>query len=75
MNRIIKNPVTEACVIRIGDRYFCRFGKQKRVGTAWSLAGATLFLCDDRIDSVMDALIAKGKKPVIEMVELVKKLK
>lgn len=70
MNRRIKNPVTEACVIRIGDRYFCRFGKQKRLATAWSLAGAKLFLGDDRIDAVMDALIAKGKKPVIEVIKL-----
>lgn len=68
--RIIKNPVTEACVIRIGDRYFCQFGKQKRVITAWALAGAKLFLDDDCIDSVMSVLIVKGKKPVVEIIKV-----
>lgn len=29
-----------------GRRFFCGFGKSQRVQTAWSLAGAKLFLID-----------------------------
>ncbi|MGF1726376.1 hypothetical protein [Photobacterium nomapromontoriensis] len=53
----------QAKVIKIGHRYFCRFGKSGQVLTAWSLAGSQIF-CDSRVaESVMDALKAKGKKP------------
>lgn len=46
--------------IKIGNRWFFRFGKGKRLQTAWSLAGAKLFLPDGRIREVTDALSDKG---------------
>ncbi|EKO3426333.1 hypothetical protein NTK89_002332 [Vibrio fluvialis] len=36
-----------------GRRYFCGFGKAQRVQTAWSLAGAKLFLVDMTVMSHM----------------------
>lgn len=32
-----------AYVIKIGNRFFCKFGKGNRVMTAWCLAGSKLF--------------------------------
>lgn len=51
-------------VIKIGDRYFARFGKIKQVQTAWSLAGAKMLpgWCSETYD-LLDLLRAKGKKP------------
>lgn len=47
-----------------GERYFVRFGKGGRVQTAWSLAGAKLFLACTRedLDLVTSKLEAKNKK-------------
>lgn len=49
--------VTQANAIRIktssGLRYFSGFGKAKRIQTAWSLAGAKLFLVDMPVMSHM----------------------
>jgi len=46
-----------------GERYFVRFGKGGRVQTAWSLAGAKLFLActTDNLDLVVSKLEAKSK--------------
>jgi len=51
----------KAQAIMIGDRYFCKFGKGGRVMTAWSLAGADLFLHQDRIEAVTTKLDSKKK--------------
>lgn len=60
----------KAEVIQIGNRYFCGFGKKRQVMTAWSLAGAELFLPDGRINETFEKLKSKGKKPVVRAVFL-----
>lgn len=62
--------VTEAIAIKIGNRYFCGFGKIGQVQTAWSLAGAKLFMPTgkERIQIVTDKLNAKKK--AFEMVNI-----
>ena len=37
------SSVTQAWGIKVGDRWLVRIGRRRRVLTAWSLAGATLF--------------------------------
>ncbi|WP_281222791.1 hypothetical protein [Photobacterium sanguinicancri] len=60
----------QAKVIKIGHRFFCRFGKHGQVLTAWSLAGAEIY-ADSRVaESVIEALKAKGKKPQLLTVTL-----
>lgn len=45
------NEIINAIVIKVGDRYFHNY-KNKRITTAWCLAGAKLFRPSD-----MDAII------------------
>lgn len=46
-----------------GFRYFSGWGKNKSVQTAWSIAGAKLFLAfDDNLDPVTEHLKTKKKK-------------
>lgn len=56
-----------------GDRYFCRIGKGWRIQTAWSLAGASIFLSGtDELRKVAHTLKAKSKKfEVVEVAEFV----
>ncbi|NAW64533.1 hypothetical protein [Photobacterium halotolerans] len=61
--RALRVNSNEVLVIRIGNRFFCGFGKAGRVLTAWSLAGAKLFVHPIDTESVMVTLIDKGKKP------------
>jgi hypothetical protein len=42
-----KDNYTQAYALKIGDRWFNRFISAGRVQTAWSLAGAALFMLDD----------------------------
>jgi hypothetical protein len=52
-----------------GERYFCRIGKGWRVQTAWSLAGASLFLVGTgELKKVAHTLKAKSKQ--FEVVEI-----
>ena len=56
-----------AFVLKIGNRYFCRFGKNGQVQTAWSLAGAMFFMdavCSQYKD-VVRVLDCKGKNFVV----------
>lgn len=64
----INAPITQACVIIIDGRYFSKFGKKGQVQTAWSLAGAELFL--NSLEPVLKKLDEKGKKYRVELVEL-----
>ena len=59
----------QAIVIRVGDRFYHNHNS-KRISTAWSLAGAKLFLesAEDLISKAEEALIKKGYKPVRVMV-------
>ena len=63
-----------AVVITVGDRFFVKFGRGERLLTAWSLAGATLFLpntpADNRTDAIMLRLHNKGYRAVLQQVEL-----
>lgn len=62
------NSAFSAYVIRIRNRYFCGFDKAKRVNTAWSLAGAQMFLVnlrfpqDSKLIQAEEKLIAKNIK-------------
>jgi hypothetical protein len=68
------NPVkfSNAIVIMIEDRFFSGFGKNGRIQTAWSLAGAHLFgpWRIDEIEAIKRKLKAKGKQPLRFYVEL-----
>jgi len=57
-----------ALVICIGNRYFSHFGKHKSVQTAWSLAGAKLFLTDLAVGDVTLRLDWKKKKYEVKRV-------
>lgn len=52
-----------ATAIKIGARYFVRFGRRGRVLTAYWLAGATLWADDDdpRLEATLRKLQRKGK--------------
>lgn len=51
----------EVVVLKIGTRYFYRFGKNGRVLTAWSLAGAKLFqMCD--FEEIYHKIQSSGKQ-------------
>ncbi|QQV91398.1 hypothetical protein Leef1_33 [Polaribacter phage Leef_1] len=43
------NAIENAVVIKVGDRYFNSY-KNKRILTAWSLAGANLFKPSDTLE-------------------------
>ena len=62
-----KQVQKQAVAIKIGDRFFCGFWKKQRVHTAWSLAGASLYLSiyDDKVKEILAALEAKKKPEVI----------
>ena len=62
----------EAFVIKIGDRFYTSHNKNL-ISTAWSLAGATLFLegTFNKISDVEDHLKMKGHKPVRKIVRLI----
>lgn len=61
-------------VIRIGSRFFVKFGKGNRALTAWSLAGATTYggagAGRDRLHNHLARLEAKGIEPTIREVVL-----
>lgn len=46
-------------------RFFCGFGKNKSIRTAWSLAGADLFLNHARLGEVLRYLESKQKDFVV----------
>lgn len=50
-----------AYVVKIGDRYFSRFGKKGQVQTAWHLAGATFFMNKANLEDLEEKLQEKGK--------------
>jgi len=54
--------IDTAYVLMFNNRFFRKFGKSKRVQTAWSLAGAELFLSTDDAFDVQIKLEALGKK-------------
>lgn len=63
------DPKTEAIALRIGSRWFHRFGRKKQVLTAWTLAGATLFHCRSDAMAMSEAIAARrGTAP--ELVRL-----
>ena len=54
-----------------GRRYFCGFGKKNRVKTAWSLAGAELFIKGHKLTKVTEILELQNKDfDLAEIVEL-----
>ena len=62
---MILDETKSAIVLKVGDRFYCDHTKQ-RITTAWSLAGAKLFLScrSDKIEKAKQALIAKGYHPL-----------
>lgn len=60
----------KAYVLMFNDRFFCKFGKSKRVQTAWSLAGAELFLTTDAAFDVQIKLEDLGKNFLVKTVYL-----
>ncbi|WP_271406596.1 hypothetical protein [Tenacibaculum soleae] len=66
-----KNEVETAIVIMVNDRYFHAY-KNKRIVTAWALAGACFFRPTDTeaIEKVEKILQAKGYRPLRKEVKL-----
>lgn len=62
---LIGRAYKKAIAIVIGNRFFCRFGVRGRVQTAWSLAGARLFL-EAREDLLSDVERRLRKKGIID---------
>lgn len=61
------NEIINAIVIKVGDRYYHNY-KNRRLQTAWCLAGAKLFRPSD-IDSIIKIeTILKNKKYKFERV-------
>lgn len=55
-----------ALAFKIGERYFVRHGKRGRVITAWSLAGAQLFLPNTTaLDRTYTKLCQSGHRPSV----------
>lgn len=48
-----------AYALRVGDRFFCGFGRRGRLQTAWSLAGAKLFL--QKEEAIVERVEQKGR--------------
>jgi len=51
-----------ARVILTKNRFFCGYGKNKSIKTAWCLAGALLFNDDRKLKEVTDYLDKKNRK-------------
>lgn len=64
------NAAKEAIVLKVGDRFFAYY-RNKRVQTAWSLAGAKMFFDDWGVTEAEKILTAKNKKSVRCLVRLV----
>ena len=62
----------QAIVLKLGDRFYARHSK-KRVTTAWSLAGAWLFLEGSgvEISDVEEVLKNKGYNSIRKIVQVV----
>lgn len=55
-----------ATAIKVGQRYYVRHGKRGRVITAWSLAGAQLFLPNTTaLDRTYTKLCQSGHHPSV----------
>lgn len=67
----IRNGRKQAYAIRINGRFFYEISRTNRVMTAWSLAGARLFLHHGDIDTVCAKLEKRGKQFEVVTVELV----
>lgn len=66
------NPITQAIVLQVGKRYYSSH-TQKKIVTAWSLAGAKMFL-DNPIQKLLDIeelLTKKGYKPTRKLIQVV----
>ena len=57
-------------VLMIGNRFFTGFGKAGRIKTAWSLAGATIFLNEEHYLPALDKLMIFARNPVVVSVVL-----
>lgn len=66
------NRAIEAQVLMVGDRYFAYY-KNKRITTAWSLAGAHLFsdTMSENLEKYEEILNQKGYKSERRIVRLV----
>lgn len=68
------NPTEIAIVLKIGDRFFSTY-KNKRVNTAWSLAGAATFLPGNsnttKIDYIENVLVKKKIKFERQIVSII----
>ncbi|ODZ31786.1 hypothetical protein BBN02_21585 [Vibrio parahaemolyticus] len=66
----IENPVKQAHVIKISGRYFSKFGKKGQVQTAWTIAGAKLFVCCLKLQEALSMLDSKEMKYIVKHVEV-----
>tara|TARA_R110002033_G_scaffold54_2_gene857 strand:+ start:761 stop:1201 length:441 start_codon:yes stop_codon:yes gene_type:complete len=56
--------------IKIGERYFCGFGKGFSIKTAWSIAGAKLFLSRQIPEVIVNQIKKKNKKfEIVNVIE------
>ena len=70
-----EKEATRAIVLQVGERFFCYY-KNKRIQTAWSLAGAKLFLENDaKINIAENILKEKGYTSIRKLVVLQDEIK
>lgn len=71
-SRLYLSDATETTIVlMIGERFY-NSSKNKRLNTAWSLAGAKHFMPDDfdKIYKAVEFIHQKGKQVIIKSVEL-----
>lgn len=70
MNQLVVNPIKQAKVIMINGRYFYDFGVKGQVKTAYSIAGAKMFIESCSLNSMLNKLDEKRKRYTVEQIEL-----
>ena len=67
----IIHPPEEAWVIMLGDRYFSHISTEKRVITAWTLAGAKMYCDQFKLENDVTVLEILGRDQQVRLVRLV----
>lgn len=58
------NP-TQFFAIKINDRFFWKFGKNNRIQTAWSMAGAKTYLHSGEANDDIEKIRVKYKAAIV----------
>ncbi|EGU37072.1 hypothetical protein [Vibrio scophthalmi] len=70
MSSVVENQAKQAKAIMINGRYFYDFGVKGQVKTAYSIAGAQMFIDSCSLNAVLNKLDEKRKSYTVEQIEL-----